>query len=111
MPLLSVVEEYEKLVHELMVLFPNAKLGLFNVIPRAYKCEETRHRIESFNNIFDKHVVYRLKNVTWIRLYWEFIDERGFLRSDLYGKLGVHLKGRGKGLMARSIRNFQYPYK
>ena len=111
MALLSVVEEYEKLVHDLTVLFPNAKLGLFNVIPRVCTCEETRHRIESFNNIFDKHVVYRLKNVFWIRLYWEFLDERGFLRSDLYGRSGVHLKGKGKGLMARSIRTFQYKYK
>ena len=98
-------------MHDLRKLFPNARLGLFNIIPRAYTCEETKHRIKIFNNIFDNHVVSRLKNVFWIRLYWEFLDEHGFIRSDLYGKLGVHLKGKGKGLMARSVRSFQHAYK
>ncbi len=110
MPLLDVIEDYEKLVYDLKKLFPNARLGLFNVIPRVYTCEETKHRIKLFNNIFDNHVVSRIKNVCWIRLYWEFLDERGYLRDDLYGKLGIHLKGKGKALMAKSIKCFQRAY-
>ena len=72
---------------------------------------ETVHRIQLFNDIFDNHVVNRLKNVVWIRHFWEFLDERGFLRNDLYGKLGIHLKPKGKGMMARCIRKFQNSWK
>ena len=105
--LLDVVEDYENLILALRKLFPNAKLGLYNVLPRAYTCYETVKRIQIFNDIFDQHVVNRLSNVTWIRHYWEFIDQWGFLRQDLYGKRGVHLKGKGKSLMASKIKNFQ----
>ena len=41
MPILDVVFDYEKLVHELIELFPNARIGLYNVLPRAYTCQET----------------------------------------------------------------------
>ena len=111
MPLLDVVEDYEKLVHDLMSLFPNAKIGLFNVLPRAYTCTETIDRIRLFNTIFDQHVACREQRVSWIKLYWEFLDDWGFLRTDLYGKYGVHLKPKGKSIMARSIRNFQKSFK
>ena len=89
MDLLDVVEDYEKLIHDIKKLFPNARVGLYNVLPRAHTCMETVHRIQLFNDFFDNHVVNRLKNVVWIRHFWEFLDERGFLRNDLYGKLGI----------------------
>ena len=34
-PLLEVIKDYEKLIYELRSLFPNARIGLFNIIPRA----------------------------------------------------------------------------
>ena len=110
MDFLDVVEDYEKLIHDLKKLFPNARIGMYNVIPRAYTCMETVIRIQLFNNIFENHVVNRLKGVFWIKQYWEFLDDRGFLRTDLYGRLGIHLKGKGKGLMAKCIKNFQKSY-
>ena len=82
-PLLDVVEDYEKLIHDLIKLFPNARIGLYNVLPRAYTCTETRDRIKLFNTIFDNHVVCRLKKVFWIRQFWDFLDDAGFLRNDL----------------------------
>ena len=107
MPLLDVVNDYQKLVADLMLLFPNARVGLYNVLPRAHTCMETVYRIKDFNNIFQSHVATRMKNVFWINQYREFLDYRGFIREDLYGKMGIHLKGKGKGLMARCIQNFQ----
>ena len=110
MPFLNVVTDYEKLIHDLQSLFPNARLGLYNVLPRAHTCMETVYRIKDFNNIFQSHVASRLKNVSWLNHFHEFLDYRGFIREDLYGRLGVHLKGKGKGLMARYIRSFQQSF-
>ena len=52
---------------------------------------ETIHRIELFNKIFKDHVANRLNNVFWIEHFWEFLDNRGSLRDDCYGRLGIHL--------------------
>ena len=35
-PLLEVIEDYEKFIYELRSLLPNASIGLFKIIPRAY---------------------------------------------------------------------------
>ena len=110
MSLLDVVFDYEKLIHDLQTLFPNARIGLYNVIPRAYSCIETPERIQLFNSIFEQHVSNHLKNVFWIRQYSVFLDQWGFLREDLYGRLGIHLKPKGKGIMAKCILNFQRSY-
>ena len=106
-PLLGVIKDYEKLIVDLTETFPNATLGLYNVLPRAYKCLETRQRIEMFNNIFDAHIVPRLCNVYWIRHYYDFLDDFRQMRHDLFGRLGIHLKPKGKAMMARVIKNFQ----
>ena len=107
MALLDVVEDYERLIHNLRTFFPNAKIGLYNVIPREYTCTATRDRIIMFNTIFEQHVVPRLKRVFWIHQFREFLDNRGMLREDLYGRLGIHLKPKGKAMMAKCIRGFQ----
>ena len=107
---LHVVENCENLAVNLRKLFPNARIRLFNVLPRSYTCVETRNRISLFNTIFDEHVSRRMKGVSWLRLYWEFLDNYGYLRDDLYGRNGVHLKGKGKSIMARCIKNFQRSY-
>ena len=109
-PLLDVVEDYEKVVYNLQALFPKAQIGLYNVLPRAYTCVETCRRIELFNEIFE-HVTSRLPNVSWIHQFREFLDDSGSLRHDLYGRLGIHLKGKGKGMMFRKIRSFQVYHK
>ena len=106
-PFLDVVFDYEKLVSDLSQLFPNARIGLYNVLPRKYSTIETRDRIGAFNSLFQRHVVHHFKNVYWIRQFWDFVDFRGYLRQDLYGKDGVHLKGKGKLLMSRAIAGFQ----
>ncbi len=109
-PLLDIVFDYESLIHSLTKIFPNAKIGLYNVIPRAYNTIETKNRIVTFNEMFSNHVTQHFHRVYWIRQYWDFIDDFGFLRQDLYGKDGVHLKPRGKQLMRRAIVNFQHAY-
>ena len=100
----------QKLIHDIKDLFPYARIGLYNVLPRAYTCIETVHRIQLFNTIFDNHVVNRLKNVVRIKHYWGFLDQSGCLKNDIYGNLGIHLKGKGKAMMVRRIRNFQNSY-
>lgn len=109
-PLLDVIKNYNDLILDLKMFFPNARIGLFNVIPRAYSTRETLHRIELFNSLFSQHAVETIPNVVWIKLYWDFIDNFGYLRQDLYGVKGVHLKYKGKKLMAHAILNFQQAY-
>ena len=109
-PLLDIVFDYEALVNKLINFFPNARLGLFNVLPRAYVCRETFFRIETFNKIFEQHVVNHYPNVHWIRHYWEFVDSYGYLKRDLYGRKGLHLSFRGKMVMSEVIKNFQNSY-
>ena len=106
-PLLEVISDYSALVTDLRKLFPNARLGLLNVIPRVYTCRETLFRIEMFNSLFSRHITEIVPGVIWIRLYWEFVNEYGYLRQDLYGKNGLHLNFKGKKLMSSSIVNFQ----
>lgn len=108
-PLLDVVDDYERLVDDLRTLFPNARIGLYNVLPRASTYHETRERIGLFNSIFE-HASRRFKRIFWIRQYSDFLDEYGYMREDLYGKLGIHLKPKGKSIMARAIKNFQNSY-
>ena len=62
------------------------------------------------NRLQIDHVANRLNNEFWIDHVWEFLDNRGSLRDDLYGRLGIHLKGKGKGMMARCIRSFQQSF-
>lgn len=109
-PMLEVINDYEKLIVDLRVLFPNARIGLFNVLPRAYSTLETLRRIELFNSLFCEHVARIIPNVVWLKLYWDFVDTYGYLRSDLYGKDGIHLKFKGKKLMSHTITNFQQAY-
>ena len=109
-PLLEVINDYNQLVLQLREIFPNARIGLFNIIPRAYSTSETLYRIETFNTVFFQHVIGNIPNVFWIRLYWEFIEESGHLKHDLYGKGGLHLKYKGKRLMSDTIINFQDAY-
>ena len=110
-PLLDVIKNYENLVRELRSMFPNAQIALFNVIPRMYTTKETLHRIEIFNTFVSAHIAHLIPNVHWIEQYWEFIDNFGYLRSDLYGKHGVHLKKKGKNLMSEAIQRFQRKFK
>ena len=62
------------------------------------------HRITTFNNLF---ITQKFPRVSWIKLYWEFVDSNGYLKQDLYGKFGLHLKWKGKELMGRYIKRFQ----
>ena len=110
MPLLDVIFDYEKLVHSLVKIFPNARIGLFNVLPRSYTCIETFDRIGIFNDIFESHFANTMPNVFWLRLYWEFVNPEGYLRPDLYGMKGLHLKNRGKIMMSKVIKSFQKSY-
>lgn len=110
-PFLKVVSDYERLINELRALFPNARLGLYNVLPRAFTCSETIYRIKDFNNVFQDHVVNRMRNVFWINHFREFLDSDGYIRNDLFGYSGVHLRPKGKGMLARRIKNFQAAYK
>ena len=109
-PLMDIVFDYEKLVYELTKVFPNARIGLYNVLPRAFTTIETLRRIEIFNEMFCNHVAKQFPNVFWIKQYWIFIDEFGYLRQDLYGRDGIHLKRKGKSFMTRAILNFQEAY-
>ena len=81
-----------------------------NVIPRAYSCRETLHRIELFNTLFLRHINELIPGAIWIKLYWEFVNEFGYLRQDLYGRKGIHLSYSGKKLMAKNIVYFQEAY-
>ena len=71
-PIMDIIYDYEKLIYELTKIFPNARVGLYNVLPRAYNTIETLHRIEMFNELFCHHVVRNFSNVFWIKQYSRF---------------------------------------
>lgn len=109
-PLLDIIFSYEKVIDNLKTLFPNSRIGLYNVLPRSFYTNETKDRIGAFNDIFSRHVVQHFSNVFWIKQYWDFVDRSGYLRQDLYGKDGIHLKAKGKALMFEAIHSFQQSY-
>ena len=108
--LLEVISYYKALISDPRKLFTNARIGLMNVIQRAYTCWETLHRIELFNAMLFRHIDECSPGTTWITLYWEFVNTFGYLRQKLYGRKGVHLNFMGKKSMAKTIVNFQGAY-
>ena len=106
-PFFEVISDYISLIRELKKLFPNARMALFNVIPRASTNRKTPQRIIDFNIMLSQYVTEIIPNVVWIRLFREFLDFEGNLRRDLYGRDGVHLNPKGKKMMAQTISYFQ----
>ena len=102
------MSDYDNIVRSLIGLFPNAKIGLFNVIPRDHKGNWVLYdRISYFNTFLVDHLVPVYENVHMLRLFWEFVDDMGCLRCDLYGRDFLYLQPKGKKLMASKIIDFQ----
>ena len=106
-PLLDTVSDYDKLVRELIALFPKATIGLFNVPPRYYKSVMLLRRIVAFNNFLaDLPNVYR--QVRCIPLYWEFITHQGYLNPHWYNEKDfLHFSKDGKLMVTNCFRYFQ----
>lgn len=106
-PMMDILTEYNNLVTEFLVLFPNAKLGLFNVLPRLCHYRDTYNRIRTFNMFITDHIASQYSRVECIRLYWEFVDYEGYLVRSLFSKGFLHLSPEGKDLMSLCIADFQ----
>lgn len=106
-PMVDIISDYNKLVIDLQTLFPLAKIGLFNVIPRECQYRETYDRIHDFNIFGHDHIASSFKNTHWIYLYWEFCNGYGSLNLELYGKKLLHLSPLGKQMMSDTILEFQ----
>lgn len=106
-PLLGTLSDYDKLVRELIALFPKATIGLFNVPPRYYKSVILLRRIVAFNNFLaDLPNVYR--QVRSIPLYWEFITDRGYLNPRWYNEKDfLHFSKDGKLMVTNCFGYFQ----
>ena len=107
-PMSDIIFDYNRLIRDIKLLFPNAKLGLFNVMPRAYSHSDTYWRINDFNMFLRDHVAPSYANTYWIRLYDIFVTPYNQLKRELFGKTLLHLSPLGKGLMANTIICFQH---
>lgn len=66
LPLLDIVDTYEKVVEELVSIFPNSRIGLYNVLPR--ECPDAvSDRISKFNQLVSDKMVPSFRNVYWIQ--------------------------------------------
>ena len=106
-PMMDILTDYNIIVSEFLKLFPNAKIGLFNVLPRVCYIRDTYNRIRSFNMFLIDHIASLYDRVECIVLYWEFVDYDGYLIRRLYGNDFLHLRPQGKDLMSNCITNFQ----
>ena len=106
-PMIDILTDYDNLVSELLKLFPNAKIGLFNVLPRVCYNRDTYNRIRSFNMFITDHIASMYSRVECIMLYWEFVDYEGYLIRGLFAKDFLHLSPQGKDLMSQCITEFQ----
>ena len=107
-PMSDIIFDYNKLIIDIKNLFPNAKVGLFNVMPRTCN-SATYWRINDFNMFIRDHVAPHFSDTYWIRLYNVFITPYNRqLKKELYGRGLLHLSPLGKGLMRNAIVCFQY---
>ena len=104
-PLLEVMADYNKLVIELKVLFPNAIIGLFNIPPRKYEHISMYHRINAFNYFMLDLLHYN--DVNMIHLYWEFCTPTGYLSPDMFHDDFLHFSRRAVGVLSERIVYFQ----
>ena len=94
-PLLECFSDYDKVVRELIGLFPNAKIGLFNIPPRFYRNVGILRCIVSFNN-FLADLPNTYKQARSIHLYWEFITQKGYMDARWYSNDFLHFSDAGK---------------
>ena len=107
-PMIDILTDYNSLVSEFLKLFPNAKIGLFNVLPRVCYHRDTYNRIRSFNMFLIDHIASLYERVQCIVLYWEFVDFDGYLIPSLYNENDfLHLSLQGKDLMSDCISSYQ----
>ena len=106
--MIDILTDYNSLVSEFLKLFPNAKIGLFNVLPRVCYHRDTYNRIRSFNMFLIDHIASLYERVQCIVLYWEFVDFDGYLIPSLYNENDfLHLSLQGKDLMSDIISSYQ----
>ena len=108
-PLYQIINEYVDLVTYLSNTFPRARIGLFNVPPRFYSSIELLIRIRAFNNsLLDLTNFY--KNVEVIKVYWQFINPRGYpyMNVYLYKHDFLHFSESGVLMVKDYISSFQH---
>ena len=106
LPLLRVMTEYDRLINQLLIIFPNALVMLYNIPPRI--CHRFNHivRIKSFNNfMYDLEVSNR--RVQLINVFREFLYPSGFINLEFYNRDGLHMNEAGKKMMIDYIYFYQ----
>ena len=104
-PLYKILVEYNDLLEYLKQRFPNCKIGLFNVPPRFYPNIHLLARIRAFNNsLFDLSF---FDNLELIQVFWEFIDQYGFMVSKFYKNDFLHFSSAGELMVKDFIHEFQ----
>ena len=104
-PLYKILAEYNNLVEYMKQRFPNCKIGLFNVPPRFYPNIHLLVRIRTFNNsLFDLSFFHK---ITVIQVFWEFIDQFGFMVGKFYRNDFLHFSSAGELMVKDFIHEFQ----
>ena len=103
----SIKSDYDMLLREIIGLFPNARIALFNIPPRSYSTPIVVDRIFEFNNFLFHISQSCYPNISFINLFREFILPNGYLNKQFYIWDYLHFDLRGYDIVMDRISHFQ----
>ena len=105
-PMVRILNDYDNLIREFTKLFPMARIGLFNIPPRKYLNFYHLVRLKSFNNcLFDFEISH--PNAQLINMFWQLIDEWGYMDPKFFHRDFLHMSDLGKDMMRNVVSQFQ----
>ena len=103
----SIKSDYDMLLRELINLFPNARIALFNIPPRSYSTPVVVSRIFEFNNFLFHISQSCYPNINFINLFREFILPNGYINKRFYSWDLLHFSMQGYDMVMSRISQFQ----
>ena len=104
-PIIDVMYGYRTLVTDLLGIFPNTHIGLFNIPPKRWYNHRTPHRIKMFNMFLDE-CADTYDNVTAIRMFEVFLQDCR-LNEMFYKPDGLHFSPPGTAYLTECFKSFQ----
>ena len=103
----SIKSDYDMLLREIISLFPNARIALFNIPPRSYSSPIVVNRIFEFNNFLFHISQSCYPNISFINLFREFILPNGYINKRFYSWDLLHFSLQGYDIVMGRISEFQ----
>ena len=103
----SIKSDYDMLIREIISLYPNAHIALFNIPPRSYSSPIVVSRIFEFNNFLFYISQSCYPNISFINLFREFLLPNGYMNKRFYSWDLLHFSLQGYDIVTRRISEFQ----